>query len=104
LAFVLEDIAVREIAIVAVILIGAGLIPGRGYGQDEAFKKYLEDLNREVKSDVDGERGRKAREICNKRLGVNIPADTGRGRDVLRLYGEKKALDWTDCTAKEMHY
>jgi hypothetical protein len=94
----------RVLATAVAIVIGAMLIPGHGHGQDDAFKKYLDELNREVKSDVEGDRGRKARETCNKRLGVNIPVDSGRGKDVLRLYGERKAEDWIECTTREMHY
>jgi Rap1a immunity proteins len=51
--------------------------------------------------DWNGELGRKAKETCNRKLGITVPVNTM--QDVLRYYDLKKAEDWGDCVVNGMY-
>jgi hypothetical protein len=86
----------------APILLGAMLscfTPAQA--QNQNFMKFMEQMQRESKSDFEGPLGQRAIETCNRIHGIRGPIRNG--QDVARLYGARKAMEWTDCVVDTMH-
>jgi hypothetical protein len=67
----------------------------------EGLKRAWEEAGGQANADWNGELGRKAREICSRKLGITVPVITT--QDVLRYYDLKKAEDWGDCVVNGMY-
>lgn len=64
------------------------------------LQKAMDEARNQAAEDFEGEPGRKAREICSRKLGITKPVKTG--SDVLRYYDLEKAKAYIDCVVDNM--
>jgi hypothetical protein len=65
------------------------------------FQAAMDNLRPRAHEDFEGDLGQKAREVCNRSLGITVPVKSG--QDVLRQYDPKKAMAFTDCVVDRMY-